>query len=49
MTRSQIYDKGENDNKKDDLMEEKKTPRIYSGSAPKNGNDLRPLSAIINI
>ena len=30
-------------------MEKKKTPRIYSGSAPKNGNDLRPLSAIINI
>ena len=30
-------------------MEKKKTPRIYSGLAPKNGNDLRPLSAIINI
>ena len=30
-------------------MVKKKTPTIYSGSAPKNGNDLRPLSAIINI
>ena len=30
-------------------MEKKKTPTIYSGSAPKNGNDLRPLNAIINI
>ena len=36
-------------NKKDDLMEEKKTPSIYSGLAAKDGNDLHPLSAIIKI
>ena len=30
-------------------MVKKKTTTIYSGSAPKHGNDLRPLSTIINI
>ena len=30
-------------------MGKKQTPRIYSGSAPKNGNDLRPLSDLVII
>ena len=34
---------------KDNLMEKEKTPRNYSGSAPKDGNDLRPLSDIVII
>ena len=30
-------------------MEKEKTPRNYSCSAPVIGNDLRPLSDIVNI